>query len=179
VFRKVGSLFHRRCPASRKSRRKMQEVIVPRGNLISKQQGLFHGCILSANTRKGTIPTIAVATGKSTSEAGTGCFPPGWGKVAHPHNNFNSSPPVFAVALAVHRSFHQYAQHAAPPNFIFLVKGPLRMKEIPSFQFKFKLFGLELSGTGKLGIFAALFLALLTLLFLFASTYLQGVAEFA
>jgi hypothetical protein len=58
------------------------------------------------------------------------------------------------------------------------VKGPLQMNETPS-SFKFKLFGLELSGTGKLGIFAALFLALLTLLCVFASTYLQDVPGFA
>lgn len=50
------------------------------------------------------------------------------------------------------------------------------MKESPS-SFKFKLIGLEVSGTGKLGIFAALFLALLTIL-LFASTYFQDVPGF-
>lgn len=51
------------------------------------------------------------------------------------------------------------------------------MKETPS-SFTFKLFGLEVSGTGKLGIFVALFLVLLTLLFVVASTYSQDATGF-
>lgn len=44
------------------------------------------------------------------------------------------------------------------------------MKEPPA-SFTFKVFGLEVSGTGRLGIFAALFLVMLTLLCALASNY--------